>query len=478
MKNLSGLLIRNSLKAVVTMALVACAGQSSDPLKDYKDVKAVREHNDQSQNQKYEINYASPRITGANETNIVNVVEGKQAELTVDIRPHVKLNSRPEVTVTGFELADQPSVIAVSPTISKVVWTSKAGTIAAGANSRQLKVNIRVNVNGQFDDLVGVIIVNRTNLIPKIKGADGLKKEASEGSVINFSVDVQDANYESTGVAPELLIIPYMNSNIEAFMANGSTYVTQNYSQKQNPAALGAGTFRYYYQMNLRNLPDLLDRKGNVDANAAKVDLCFNLRAVSAAGTTSSTVQHCVNVAYSAQPAKIEFASNNRKLSAGQSNTIDINLSSADGASKIALKSSNLKSLGGDISCTASNDKSLEQKCVVSITPACKATNTSASLKIEATSTLNGKSKSTSTEEKFEIDQSGCEAIAKAKADADALAKSEKEAKAKAAADEKAAKAKADAEAKKLAQEEAKKSKETKPTTAPVTAKAGAEKKS
>lgn len=425
MKNAVNLLI----KAAVTMTLVACAGQSSDPLKEHKDVKGVPAHHNEAKPSTYTADVQSVQIVGTNEDSFGNFIEGKQGEILIQINPKVARVEKPTFTI-DFPLADEPQIVDAGQNKYRIVWTPKAGVIAPGKVSRAIGFAVIVEANGQFDEVRPTIVVNKTSMTTKITGIDGLPKSAvNEGDSVKFTVDVLVENYDKV-TTPELMILPYRNSNTEAFMANGSVYVEDNKAQGVNPAEMGknSGAFRFYYIMRTRALPDLLDRKGNVDPNAASVQLCFN---ISAAGSGVS-VERCVKVNYAAQPAQVTFAKADRKVKAGESNVIDFTLSTLNAGSAISVKDADkqIKNLSGDknLVCTATDDKNTQLNCVLAWTPTCVVKSNTASssvLKLKVDTTMNQQSKSKSIEEKFEVDQSGCEAIAKAKAEADKKAKEE-----------------------------------------------------
>ncbi len=469
MKNVVGLIFRNSLKAAVTMALVACAGQSSDPLKDYKDVKLVPKHDKESPDQTASVHMFRILVSRTNEKTYGNFVVGKSGSVEIKLE---KLSDKTpiqdsSIDISGFAGNNQP----VKKKLSKDTWLLTWKPDANSQERIEFTVTAKAIINGkETDGHSKELVFNTSRNVkdPQVKSVTGLNVNAVEGKNIQFSVVVNDPNYMDVG-APQVFFPPVQYNNTEAFMASAHKLVDEN--SKLKPVHEGGGNFRFFYIMDLSKLPQDIDRKGNVDPNAAKVQLCLNIGVASVAGRNSGIVQECLDAKYSAQPPKIELLSANRKVKAGEANSIEVKISNSDGQSKVSLAKpeSQIGNLAGakSVAITASDANS--ETYTITWTPVCnsKANNQKSSLlRLIAKATLNNASKdSLPLAEQFEIDNSGCEAIAKAKADAELKAKEEAAAAKKAEADKKAAeleaqkkvaseKAAADAAAKKKAQEE------------------------
>lgn len=463
MKNVVGLL----LKAGITMALVACAGQSSDPLKDYKDVKAVPAHEQRSEGKTADVPLIRLEVDGGNEMNFGSFNVGKAGHVDVKVRSQGaanKIQTIDDVSISDFSGSDQPTWSKSGDTV-RVFWTPKSTVIPDGKSSARKDFDLTVvaTVAGRqtAETIRLTFTVDRDVLSPVIKGVNGLSGTKSEGEKVEFTVDVEDPNANNGGAAPEVFAKVLFNTNTEAYNAGAAAYVTANEKISQNPARTG-NVYRFYLVLHLDKLPPTKDRKGAVDDNAGQVEMCLNIGAESiVAQKTAGTKQVCLTGKYSAQPAKIAFEDNNTKVTAGVENTIRFKVSTENSLSALSVNNAQVNNLVGTkkLECTPNDDSKTLLNCAITWTPTCNAklNTNSALVKLVAQSSLNGsKAKNSETAQRqYEIDNSACEAQAKAKAEADAKAKEEA---AKLAAEKKAADEKAKAEAaaaRKLAQEEA-----------------------
>ncbi len=444
MKNVTRLLI----KAALTTALVACAGQSSDPTKDFKDVKLVKPHEDQHEIQTFELDLFEVETKGSNNLSHGNFTEGKQGKLTVIIKSLMGKALDANIEFLNFPYANEPKVAKTSANTYDVVWTPPTGTVGQGRTSQDVNFDLKVTAEGQTEIVPALFLVSRTNDIPKIvnvsgfKDSKGLALKFEEGSKVKFSVEVEDPNYAGSGL-PQVAPLPHRHSNVEAFYANGSGRIDQDYDQRINPVVRG-NKFKFFYTLDLHNLPKYRDGKNKVDERVATVDLCFKLLALSVTKTPSVEAPHCVTVHYKAQGAQIKFESDDNKIVAGKENEVKFSLFTTNSLSEIeVLKMDDVtKALAG--SATLDCPKGNAVACVLKWNPTCNAKSNSRNksiLRLRVNSTLNGKSIATKYQKQYEIDHTECEAIAKEKAEAD-----------KKAAEEKAAQAKAEAEAKKAAE--------------------------
>ncbi|MES2769259.1 MAG: hypothetical protein V4596_08940 [Bdellovibrionota bacterium] len=456
MKNVVGLIFRNSLKAAVTVALVACAGQSSDPLKDYKDVKLVPKHDEKSEIQQVEVPMFKIIVGGTTEKTYGTFVVNKKGSVKVDV---VQVGSKNKIqdvdlNILNFAGDNQPEV-RKSGNSFLLTWTPKSNALERTDFQVSVSAKVAGRLTEQTKDLV--FTVSRNLKAPQIKSITGLNVNAVEGKDLQFSVVVNDPNYVDTGL-PRMSFPPVPYDNTEAFTASAHRLIDENPNLK--PVHEGGGNFRFFYIMDMSKLPQDKDRKGKIDPNSSGVRLCLNILVVSVADR-SIMIEECLDAKYTAQPAKIELLSANRKVKAGESNSIDLKISSTDGQSVVSLvkAESQIANLSGTKTITSLGSDSNSESFNISWTPSCNAKangQKSTLLKLTAKATLGNASKDSTLSEQFEIDISGCEAAAKAKADADQKAKEEKAAADLKAKEEKAALAKAEAE-KKSAELEAKK---------------------
>lgn len=432
----------NIIKMALTLALVACAGQTSDPLKEFDEVKRVPLHEEESDVTTAEVPLLKLDIVGANEENYGVFTVNKQSHFDVKA---VQLSQKNIAKITdmgidGFTGADKPSVQRVSADTLRISWKPTSNNIPTGKNSahKRFKVYVTYDALGQTHSTLTrelTVTVDRDLSAPQIKGTSGLKGiKAQEGKKIPFSITVKDPNYSGSGT-PEVMFPKQMYTNTEAFMADASVYESQNLAIKQNPAYNGDGTFTFFHILDLSQLPDHRDRKGNVDQNAATVKLCLNIRVNSVADKTSGVTQECFEAEYSSQPAVVQFASADRKIIAGKENKVQFSLSTSNSLSALSVNNKDIANLAGEktLECSSENEKNTKLNCLITWTPTCNAkanTAKASKLNLKAVSTLNKKSKDTAINEQFEIDQTGCEAQAAAekaaKAEADAKAKEEK----------------------------------------------------
>lgn len=462
----------NLIKMALTMALVACAGQSSDPLKEYDAVKRVPLHEEPSDITIYEAPLLRLEVLGGSEENYGVFTANKRNH--IDIKAvQLSQNNIAKISSLGienFKGADQPTVQRISNDTLRISWSPKESNIPIGRSSTQKRFTVvalydALGRKAAREEKEITITINRDLQTPQITGTSGLKGiRAQEGKKVTFSVTVKDPNYNGTGI-PEIMFPKQMYSNTEAFMADASVYESQNLAIKQNPAYNGSGVFTFFHVLDLEKLPEHRDRKGNIDQNAATVKLCLNIRVNSVENITSGVTQECFDAEYSSQSADVKFASSDRKIIAGKENKIAFSLGTANSLSSLSIKNEkDISNLAGEksLECNPENDRNTKVNCLLTWTPTCnvKANTARASkLNLKVVSTLNKKSKETAVDEQFEIDHADCEAKEAAekaeKAAADAKAAQEK-----AAAEEKAAEEKAVAEAAKKAEETAKQSKD------------------
>lgn len=442
------------------MALVACAGQSSDPLKEYDAVKRVPLHEEPSDGSVYEAPLLRLEVMGGSEENYGVFAVNKRSHFDVKA-VQLSQDNPAKITSMGienFKGSDQPTVQRISNDTLRISWSPKETNIPTGRNSTQKRFDVvalydAFGKKGAREVKEITVTINRDLQTPQITGTSGLKGiKAQEGKKVAFSVTVKDPNYNGSGI-PEIMFPKQMYTNTEAFMADASVYETQNLAIKQNPAYNGDGVFTFFHVLDLERLPEHRDRKGNIDQNAATVKLCLNIRVNSVATILSGVTQECFDAEYSSQPADVKFASADRKIIAGKENKIAFSLATSNSLSALSIKNEKeIANLAGEksIECISENEKNSKLNCLLTWTPTCNAkanTAKASKLNLKVVSTLNNKSKETAIDEQFEIDHTDCEAKAAAE-------KAEK-----AAAEEKAAQEKAATEAAKKAQEAANQSK-------------------
>ncbi len=382
------------MKALGLTLLVSCAGQSSDPLKDYKDVKAVPKSNAVSPNQVLPVAPFVIRVKGSSQDTYVNMVEAKPSQFEIELSP-AQLNT---VQISGSTLdiidfpyaANQPVITKKSAFNYLITWTPQNGTIADGELTTVVPFHIVTRPTDQgltglgSEKTIG-IIVGKTNGIPKIIGVDGLRENTTEGDVLKFSIVIEDPNYNNIRL-PIIAFPPVPYSNDEAFMASAHQFTVLDGTKTQNPEVLKNNRFRFHYIMDLTKLPVDFGRDRKINPNSAKVEVCLNILVLSSSGVVSNKKgeavdlktktddQKCTTAVYAAQPAMIAWTDKgDRKVVAGQDNTFKFTLSTLTGLSAIDILNANdqIKKLDGtkSIDCAPTDDSKTKLECTFKWNP-------------------------------------------------------------------------------------------------------------
>ncbi len=356
-----------------SLILVSCAGQSSDALKDYRDVKATPKTDEKSDFQTAPIIPFVIQVSGATNSNIVNFTEGKKGSFKIVAVPQ-KYQTE-QITDSTLEITNFPPALE-KPVITKnsafeytITWTPKTGVIPPGAlmTTEALLVAVKptnARLSRYAKEQTIVFAISKNIGIPKIEEIEGLKPSANEGEKMNFYVDITDPTYEGSRL-PRISFPLIKNSNTEAYVANSVGFFEENRKMANNPEKLGNNRLRFYYTLNFSRLPDDYNREGKLDLNSPKVEMCFDITVqsangvivigadtrgnkseVEASGTTE--FQRCVTAFYAAQPALVKWENKIKQAIAGQDNIYNFEVSTQNGLSKIQpINVQQLKSLKG-----------------------------------------------------------------------------------------------------------------------------------
>lgn len=367
--------------------LVSCAGQSSDALKDYRDVKATPKTDEKSDFQTAPIIPFAVQVKGAANNNIANFTEGKTSSFKIIAIPQ-KYQTE-EITDSTLSILSFPPALE-KPTIKKdsafeytVTWTPKVGVIPPGElmTTVDLAVDVRATnakLSRYAKEQSLTLVVSKNVGIPRIEAIDGLKEAANEGDKIEFYVDITDPTYDGSRL-PRISFPMIMNSNTEAYVANTAGYIEENQKIAKNPAISGGNRLRYYYVLNLSKLPDDYNREGKLDVNSPKVQMCFDISVQSSNGVivigadargkkseveagATTQFQRCVTAFYAAQPAQVKWENKVKQAIAGQDNVFNFEVSTQNGLSKIQpIDQKQLKSLKGSSSLDCDSQEAVEK---------------------------------------------------------------------------------------------------------------------
>lgn len=253
------------------------------------------------------------------------------------------------------------------------------------------------------------VVVNRNSTQPQIIGRTDLKKGVDEGSQVVFTIDVEDIASAGNPRLPEIQVTPYIYSNTEAYRANASHYVILDDSKQNNPEKIGINRFRFYYILDINQLPLNRDRLGHEIAAAPSVDICFQMRAVSAVATLSDQIQVCTTARYAAQAPQLTFNEQELKaVQSGQDNTISFRAHADHMLAVLSLNkaTTQIAGLSGtkSLECAYENDeKKNDLICVLKWKPLCQKANSEKSLTLKVDNELGGKIKTTTEIKEFTI---------------------------------------------------------------------------
>lgn len=396
---------------LVSTLITSCGDSSSNPLEKYKGLKAVPANDEKAVVQTVvKPDLFMLQVQGTNQINTGQFVEGELSTILFKITPKSLAITDYVVSMIDFSNLNRPVLRATSTIgVYSLSWLAPVGTIPGGGWGATFQAQIQVTVKQATNQLlIGTtstktldVVVSRNSAQPKLVGRTDLSHGVDEDQDAAFSVDVMDPNSATNPRLPEIQVTPYMNSNTEAYRADGSRYLVFDDKRNINPEKISANVFRFYYLLKVDHLPLDRDRMGKEIPSAADVDMCFLLRAVSGIGTLSDQQQICTKARYAAQPPVISFLEPS-EIKAGHETTLTIQISSAHPLSVVSLAKSSLiiASLTGkkEITCNFDQgDKKNSQVCVVKWTPACVSQTAILPMTVKAESTLTNKTKSSST---------------------------------------------------------------------------------
>ncbi|MEK6772917.1 MAG: hypothetical protein AABY64_03160 [Bdellovibrionota bacterium] len=408
------------LCAALLMLLPGCGGQSSDPLKKYKDVKGepLTEGGPQSEDQKIIPDLFTVEMGESDQSRSGNLIEGKEGQILIKISPKSTKISNFTVSLLDFPLQDQPKIqVTSTPGIYALMWKPPMGIIPPGAQGTEVATKILVTPTEASDSrLIGVagkpekivIFISRNNAQPKILNYTSLENGVDEGQKIPFSIEIEDPASATNPRTPEIQVTPFRYANTEAFVADGSSMLTQDTS-KESIQKIGATRWKFNYILNAERFADDRDRKGNVDAQSSSVKVCFYIRAISVSNTGSVQPQVCFTGRYAAQAPTLTWEDQNLKeVKSGVESQIKFSIKSANGLGKTELKDTlkHISSLTGSksVKCDPVVEQNKEsQNCVLTWTPTCSRSAAVKKLTFKVENTVGEKIKSQSFEKELNI---------------------------------------------------------------------------
>lgn len=431
------LTIKNLLLVTTSMGLISCVGQGSDPMSKYADLKVSQPTSQQSETQFVAPDVftdANPldaseivdlKLQGTNEVNNANFLENQEGVLYFKVLPKSTKIVKFNVELTDFTMGTQ--VISQKPIIYAtdkanifgMKWKAPVGIIPAGVSYVTLQATIKSSVIEAVDaNLKGLeninkitFIVSRNNSVPKILGRSSLAAGIEEGQSVGFTVDIEDSATSTSPKIPEMQVTPYIYSNTEAYRADGAKYVSMDDSVKENPKRFsdGANKWRFYFKINVDELPLDRDRKGIANPLAPDVDVCFHIRALSVINTQSEQQQVCFKARYAAQAPVIVWENESLKeVTAAVPTTLKFKIASANDLGQVDLKEpqSQVSELTGskELKCSSeSGGKLSSQVCELSWTPSCVKTATVKKLTLKVDNKTGSKLKSQIFTKEFTI---------------------------------------------------------------------------
>lgn len=391
--------------------LASCAGQSSNPLEKYPGLKISK-----PSAQTAEVQTIAPadlfdiRVQGSNEINQIQFIEGQSSQTLLKVETKSGKILAYSVEMSDFTSTDRPVLTQTNEAnVYSLQWTPPVG-ITAGQPGKTFTAKFVLTVTNAENKMLNNVVnsielnvaVNRNNTPPKI-GHSAFNAGVDEGQTTPFTVDIEDKGGAGSPRLPEVQITPYIFSNTEAYRANASQYVAldDDESKHTNPEKIGASTYRYYFLLNVDQLPLDRDRVGREIPTAVSVDICFQMRAIGAVGSMSEQVQVCTVARYAAQPPVFVMTpSQLTQVKSGEENLINFKVQVPHSLSVVTLKNitTQLAGLSGQktMSCDYETaDKKNLLICTLKWTPACLKANATKTLALKADSLLGTKTKST-----------------------------------------------------------------------------------
>lgn len=399
--------------------LFSCAGQSSNPLDQYPGMKATQPSQPKADTQ----TIAQPdlfelEVNGSNEVNQGQFIEGQSSQILLRVISKSTQVQSYHIEMTDFSSTERPVLVETKEVhIFSLQWTPPVGAIPGGQLGKSFKAQFLVTATSASNpQLIGLtktktidVVVNRNNTQPQIIGRTDLKKGVDEGTQTSFSVDVEDKAGTGSPRLPEIQITPYVFSNTEAYRANASQFIILDDTKQNNPERIGANRFRFYYLLDVDRLPLNRDRNGKEIPAAPSVDICFQMRAVSAVATLSDQTQVCATARYAAQAPQLQFNEDELKtVKSGQENLINFKARVEHSLATVSVKktATQIAGLSGvkSLDCTYENEqKKNELSCVLKWKPLCQKTDSVKSLTLKFDTDLDRKTKSTSETKELHI---------------------------------------------------------------------------
>lgn len=418
----------NIIKSISLLAasslLLSCIGQSSDPLGKYDDLKNfAKPTSEQSEKQKEappvftSVTLPEPeeltnlKLNGINDVNLANFVEGKEGIFYLKILPTSQKILQQIVEIADFPIASRPTLIALDKAnIYGLKWTPPMGLIPPGKNYVKLQLKLQTtvikasdaNLEGLMKSEAITLEVNRDSSLPKILGFSNLGAGVEEGQTLPFTIDIEDPASAMSPKFPEMEITHYIYSNTEAFRADGARYVTMDYTKTVNPEKITGSQvqWRFYFLLQVDQLPLDRDRRGIENPLAPSVDVCFHIRASSVLETKSYKQQVCLKGRYAAQLPVLKWENDAiKEINAGVPTVLKFTVQSGNGLGQVSIKEATkqIAGLSGtkSIVCLPPNADILStQNCELTWTPACLKTQTAKKLTLKVDNVVGTKKKS------------------------------------------------------------------------------------
>lgn len=391
---------------LIASLLTGCGDTSSNPIEKYNGIKTGPVNNDKAVVQTIaNPDLFSVTVQGSNEVNAGQFVEGVESTVLIKIEKKDLAITQYTAELESFANLNPPVLTETAQAgIYALTWFTPVGTIPTGLPGLKYVAKIRIKVLGATSQqLVNVsnlksveLDVNRNGVVPTLAYSD-LSKGVDEGINTVFTVDVTDPNSAVNPRLPEIKIDHYINSNTEAYRADGFKYFELDDKRPQNPERKGT-TFRFYFNLLVDHLPLDRDRNGIEVPAATSVPLCFMLSAVSGSKTPSIEKQICTVARYASQPPVITFREI-PELKAGHEVSLSFQMTAPHALSVVTLNKPavTLANLSGAKVITCTNevlDKKNSQVCVIKWTPACISKTVNVDVLVKADATLADKVKS------------------------------------------------------------------------------------
>ncbi|MCK6597434.1 MAG: hypothetical protein L6Q37_03655 [Bdellovibrionaceae bacterium] len=430
------------LAFILALALTSCMGQSSDPRGKYAELSAIPV--DQAKDS--ESQFAAPevftsisaldktellslKVDGTNEINQPHFLEAVESRFYFKIFPKSQKISDFKVEILDISsplgLVSEKARIENSsrPGMFSIRWKAPKGLIPAGELYQIATMRLQTTVTAASDNnLKGLakidvinIIITRDNSVPIIVGKSKLGPNVDEGTIVKFTVDIEDKASLVNEKFPEALITPYKSSNPEAFRADGSSFVRLDASKNLNPERLNSqkGLWRFYFEMDLNQLPYDRTNKGKEDTNSNSVGVCFYMRFISSITTLSEQQQVCVQAQFQAKSPEVEIIENPlAEFIAQETGKIKFKISSENPFGEVDFKDpqKQVNSLFGskEVSCynedKANTEKDLAIKiCEISFKPSCVKKDQDKKITLKFENKMGFKVKSKDLEVNFKI---------------------------------------------------------------------------